>query len=68
MEANNLRVIRDYGFASYLIINKFKYEIKNKSIYIDISEDDFKFYLGHYKRSYAEKDKVLRELLKKVSK
>lgn len=58
-----MNVIRDYGFAAYLIGKQFKYNIKNNLIYFDITDKVQKVELNSYKNSELyEFDKIKRKL------
>jgi hypothetical protein len=57
-------IIRDFGFASYLIMLGYEYKIEEKTISFEIDKEEFNLHNKIYKRNYAHKDKILRELLK----
>lgn len=59
-------IIRDFGFASYLIMLGYKYTIEDKKIEFEIDREDFDLHIKIYKRNYAHKDRILRSLLKDI--
>ena len=59
-------IIRDFGFASYLIMLGYDYNTRNGVLDIDISREVFNEHIKVYKDQYAKKDKILRCLLREL--
>jgi hypothetical protein len=59
-------IIRDYGFASYLVMLGYTYTIDNSAIEVKIDREEFNIHNKIYKRNYSHKDKILRDLLKEL--
>lgn len=66
MLIKNNTIVRDYGFASYLITVQYEYKIIDGFLHFNISPEEYEIHNKIYRRNYQKKDKILRSLLKEM--